>query len=219
MKIIAIETATSVCGIAYVKNGISESIIEADIPREHAEKLPLFYEELIEKNKIRLSDLDAISVSIGPGSFTGLRIGLSYAKGLAYSNNLPIIPVSTLFTMVYGSSILNEKVMCLVHSHGKKYFSQQIEINEIGKINKKLSQIKVLEIENIATIDEEIFSTKIVHFGCNHLFNKFHSNKLIEVSPSAKWIGELGSLNFRKWVKQKPFKLVPEYVSPFKIGQ
>jgi len=218
MKIIAIETATSICGIAYVKDGNCEDIVEEDIPREHAEKLPLYFEELNKKNEIHLSNLDAISVSIGPGSFTGLRIGLSYAKGLAYSHNLPIIPVSTLFAIVYGSYILNEEVMCLVHSHGKKYFSQQIKINKSGKISKNQSKIKVLEIDAAAILDDVLLSSKIVHFGCNNLFKGMKSLNLVEVSPSAKLVGELGSLNFRSWVRRKPFKLVPEYVSPFKIG-
>ena len=78
MKILAIETASDICGIAYIKNGKCEGLIEKSIPRKHAEQLPLFYQKLIKKTGLKLSELDGIAISIGPGSFTGLRIGLSY---------------------------------------------------------------------------------------------------------------------------------------------
>ena len=92
MKLIAIETATEICSIAYLVDGECVALVEKQIPRQHAEKLPLFYEGLVAESNLDLSKIDGIAVSIGPGSFTGLRIGLSYAKGLAYSHKLPIIP-------------------------------------------------------------------------------------------------------------------------------
>ena len=79
MKLIAIETSTEICGIAYIENGNCVEIVEYRIPRQHAEKLPLFYNELIEKTGLNLSEIDAIAVSIGPGSFTGVRIGVATA--------------------------------------------------------------------------------------------------------------------------------------------
>ena len=103
MNIIAIETATDICGIALIENGTCVKKIEKQIPRKHAEQLPLFYETLINSSIYNKLTIDAVAVSIGPGSFTGLRVGLGFAKGLAYAKDLPIIPVPTLYALAMSS--------------------------------------------------------------------------------------------------------------------
>ncbi len=127
MKLLAIETSTDICSIAYIDNGKTISIVEEIIPRKHAELLPVYFRELSELNQHLLQYISAIAVSIGPGSFTGLRIGLSYAKGLAYSRGLPIIPVPTLLSLADGCSGNHQKSyrVCL-YSHGDIYFEQKI---------------------------------------------------------------------------------------------
>ena len=118
MNILAIETATPVCGIALFRQGELVEIREKTLYREHAEKLPLFFEDLREATNLKLGKLDGIAVSIGPGSFTGLRIGLSYAKGLAFSVDIPLVPVSTLLAMCFGSKPkLDRKSTRLNSSH------------------------------------------------------------------------------------------------------
>ena len=82
MNIISIETATDWCGVALLINDKCEGKVQKKIPRKHSEKLPVFYNRLILSTKFDDNKLDAIAVSIGPGSFTGLRIGLGFAKGL-----------------------------------------------------------------------------------------------------------------------------------------
>ncbi|MCX6139187.1 MAG: tRNA (adenosine(37)-N6)-threonylcarbamoyltransferase complex dimerization subunit type 1 TsaB [Ignavibacteriales bacterium] len=94
--ILAIETATSVCGIAIVQaNRIlgSRSTAEKNM---HSERLMPMVDELLSATGATLRELTAIAVSIGPGSFTGLRIGLSTAKGMALALQIPIIPIQTL---------------------------------------------------------------------------------------------------------------------------
>ncbi len=217
MKIIAIETATDICSIAYVHNGTCENIIENKIPRQHAEKLPLFYNELVDQTNLKLAEIDAIAVSIGPGSFTGLRIGLSYAKGLAYSHKKPIIPVPTMQSLLHGSGKTNNKIAVLLLSHGKKYFIQQFEHNNSIVTSNK---IEVNELESINELRDLMVDQVIIHYGCDKLFeNSSVENHIINISPSARWIGELSHQNYNKWVVEKPYKLVPDYVSPFKIGK
>lgn len=216
MKLIAIETSTDICSIAYIQDGKCENIIEEKIPRQHAEKLPLFYNELVNQSKLKLPDIDAIAVSIGPGSFTGLRIGLSYAKGLAYSHKKPIIPVPTTQSLLHGFGKINNKIVVIILSHGNKYFVQNFEQTH-GKI--ALDKIQVLELNGINDIKEIIVNSTIIKYGCDKLFeNSSIENKVIQIIPSAKWIGELAHLNYNKWIIEKPYKLVPDYVSPFKIG-
>ncbi len=94
--IIAIETATEVCSAALVHNGIllgERSLKEKNI---HSERLLLLVDEVLKSSQVKNNQLGAIAVSIGPGSFTGLRIGLSTAKGLALALEIPIIAVPTL---------------------------------------------------------------------------------------------------------------------------
>ena len=101
--ILCIETSTKACSVALAKNGellaLKESI---DKDYSHAEQLNLFIEEVMKQTGIEFKQLNAISVSKGPGSFTGLRIGVSTAKGLAYALNIPLLSVETLESMVAG---------------------------------------------------------------------------------------------------------------------
>jgi tRNA threonylcarbamoyladenosine biosynthesis protein TsaB len=94
--ILAIETATEVCSVALVNctNIVSQrSVHEKNI---HSEQLMILIEEVLKEAQISISGIDGIAISIGPGSFTGLRIGLSAAKGLGFALTVPIIPVPTL---------------------------------------------------------------------------------------------------------------------------
>ncbi|MFC1785349.1 tRNA (adenosine(37)-N6)-threonylcarbamoyltransferase complex dimerization subunit type 1 TsaB [Candidatus Neomarinimicrobiota bacterium] len=173
MKLIAVETSTDICSIAYIQEGKCENIIEEKIPRQHAEKLPFFYNELVTQSKFELSDIDAMAVSIGPGSFTGLRIGLSYIKGLAFSHKKPIIPVPTMLSLFYGNGIEDVDVAVVMHSHGIKYF-----IQNFNYINKKLTsdKIQVYELNNIEELKELVANGKIIHYGCDKLFNDANKN-------------------------------------------
>lgn len=94
--ILHIETATSLCGVALSKNGECIASISNQEGLNHAEKLHVFIEDILNEHQIKPSDLSAISVSEGPGSYTGLRIGVSAAKGLAYALNIPLVTLSTL---------------------------------------------------------------------------------------------------------------------------
>lgn len=94
--IIAIETATEVCSAALVHHGMvlgENSLKEKNI---HSERLLLLIDDVLTSAHVKKTQLEAIAISIGPGSFTGLRIGLSTAKGLALALDIPIIAVPTL---------------------------------------------------------------------------------------------------------------------------
>ncbi len=95
--ILCIETATTNCSVAIAHNGKTLAVKEDyNGSYSHAEKLHLFIQEILEENNLKLSNLDAVAISTGPGSYTGLRIGVSAAKGLCFSLDIPLISVPTL---------------------------------------------------------------------------------------------------------------------------
>lgn len=101
MRILAIETATLVCGAAVLEDGVlaaDESVEERNI---HAERLLELIDRALQKSGTRVGGIDACAVSIGPGSFTGLRIGVSAAKGLAFATGIPILAVPTLEALAH----------------------------------------------------------------------------------------------------------------------
>jgi tRNA threonylcarbamoyladenosine biosynthesis protein TsaB len=102
MTILQIETATTVCSVALARDGHVIAVKELDERNIHAEVITLYIDELIKQTGIGYSELDAVAVSSGPGSYTGLRIGVSTAKGLCFSLDKPLISVETLAAMAQG---------------------------------------------------------------------------------------------------------------------
>jgi tRNA threonylcarbamoyladenosine biosynthesis protein TsaB len=128
MNVLGIETATSVCGVALVRNGALVAAREEVRKNIHAERLLPLIAAVLDEAGCSPADLTGIAVSIGPGSFTGLRIGLSAAKGLAWAHGLPVVGVPTLHALalravpvVSGGWILpvlearREEVYCQLH--------------------------------------------------------------------------------------------------------
>jgi tRNA threonylcarbamoyladenosine biosynthesis protein TsaB len=101
--ILNLETATKVCSVALAKEGKTIAIREYSGPYAHAEKLTVFVEEVLREADVAFSDLSAIAVSKGPGSYTGLRIGVSAAKGFAFTLDIPLIAISTLENMALNA--------------------------------------------------------------------------------------------------------------------
>lgn len=100
--IIQIETATQVCSAAISENGKTIALKEENASNIHASSLTLFIKEVMDTAGLRFPEVDAIAVSKGPGSYTGLRIGVSTAKGLCYALDKPLIAIDTLQMMAAG---------------------------------------------------------------------------------------------------------------------
>jgi len=100
--ILCIETATAACSVALIKSGALVESRHTDRKNAHSTVLNLFIDELLDSTGFNYSDLDAIAVSKGPGSYTGLRIGVSTAKGLCYALDKPLIAPDTLLCMASG---------------------------------------------------------------------------------------------------------------------
>ncbi|WP_404408148.1 tRNA (adenosine(37)-N6)-threonylcarbamoyltransferase complex dimerization subunit type 1 TsaB [Pseudidiomarina marina] len=110
--VLALDTSTEQCSVA-LKVGDVIVTRAAVTPREHSQRILGFVQEVLEEQQITLADLDALVVGNGPGSFTGVRIGVSVAQGLAFSHTLPIFPVSTL-TALAQQAIRNHDAQVVI---------------------------------------------------------------------------------------------------------
>lgn len=103
--ILCLETSTAVCSVALVEGGKTIVLRESLDGQNHAEKITVFIDEVMKEANVSYHDIDAVAVSKGPGSYTGLRIGVSTAKGLCYAMEKPLIAIDTLQAMAHGLSL------------------------------------------------------------------------------------------------------------------
>ena len=116
--IICLETATNLCSVALCDSAGVISLRESNELKSHASLLTVFIEEILRDHGIKARDLEAVAVSKGPGSYTGLRIGVSVAKGIAYGASIPLIGIETTLSMFWGIT-------------GSKYFIAESEMNSL----------------------------------------------------------------------------------------
>ena len=170
-----------------------------------------FYKELQDEIGFKNSEISAIAVSIGPGSFTGLRIGLSFAKGLALAQSLPIVPIPTMMSLAFSQK-KSKPTIGLIHSHGDRVFCQKILWS--NGIPKPLQDIEVLNWQNFL---DSLDKTEIVfHTNCDKLMDK---EKFISAKLSSVPNGILAYKMFEELVIKDPTNLISNYVSPFNINK
>lgn len=139
--IINIETSSKICSVAMTKDGVVELELEDSEGMNHAVKLAPFVERCMEELKRKGEKPDAVAVSLGPGSYTGLRIGLSFAKGLAFSLGIPLIGLSTLQILAVKAMFRNmtwegdELIACLIDARRMEVFAGVFDfaLNEVVK--------------------------------------------------------------------------------------
>lgn len=107
-KIILIETSTALCSVALAENGTVTAYRESSAPKAHASLTAVFVQEVLAERGLSLDDCDAVCVSMGPGSYTGLRVGVSTAKGLCFGSGKPLLAVGTLDTLVAQAASAEE---------------------------------------------------------------------------------------------------------------
>ena len=107
-RIILIETSTALCSVAFAEDGVITSYKESSAPKAHASLTAVFIQEMLDEKGLTMADCNAVCVSKGPGSYTGLRVGVSTAKGLCFGSGLPLLAVGTLDTLVAQASTLTD---------------------------------------------------------------------------------------------------------------
>jgi len=201
-NILAIETATNVCSVSLFLRGEFIEELSSDEIRSHAKKLPVFVDEILENNKLQAIDLHGVAVSSGPGSYTGLRIGMSLAKGIALSLSLPIIPINTLDALCVNQSIEGEFWMC-IFSHRDYVFAQKYSSKS------SIGEPRCVPISKLD--DAPKFGVDLQKID-NQL--QFHS-----VKPTANNIGIIALEKFEELAKHDLAKVSPFYLTEFNVSR
>ncbi len=215
--ILCIETASTNCSVALGVNGKLLALKEDyDSSYSHAERLHIFIKQLLEENNISLKDLDAIAVSKGPGSYTGLRIGVSAAKGLCFSLDIPLISVATLTSIAIQ---VEEKGIVIPMMDARRMEVYTAVFNADGD-QIEATSAKILDEDSYL----EYIGKGVVYFIGSGVekFQKIctHSNaKFIEnILPSATQMIELATLKYKISDFEDVAYFEPYYLKDFMIG-
>jgi len=194
--ILNIETSTTNCSVS-LSNGGETLVLKEDYNSNfsHAESLHLFIKEVISSAKIKPSQIDAIAVSMGPGSYTGLRIGVSSAKGLCFSLEKPLISVSTLESLSLQVNINKGYIVPMLDARRLEIYSAIFDANHLqvrniqAQILDESSFLDYLEKDKVYFVGTGVEKTKSI---IKHKNAVFIENKL----PSAN---EMGPIAFNKF--------------------
>lgn len=198
--ILIIETSTEVCSVALLKDGNIIDLIETKEGQNHARLVAVFAETLFRRTKVQITDLDAVAVSKGPGSYTGLRIGVSTAKGICYSRKIPLIAIGTLEAMAKHVSLSRTKygipdgrptLFCpMIDARRMEVYSMLFD--EGGMILKPISA----NIIDECFLSDELNNNQVVFFGngsekCRKVLRSDHAFFIENIEASAQHMSEL----------------------------
>lgn len=209
-----IETSAQVCSVCLSKDGKVIEMRENQDGKSHATSLTPYIEEIFNSCEYTLKDIDAVVISKGPGSYTGLRIGVSTAKGICYALNKPLIAINTLKSVCNGliqNNDLDKKALFvpLIDARRMEVYSAIFDFD----LNEK-REIKA-EIIDENSFDEFLTDQKVYMFGdgaekCKNIIHHENAEFVDDILPSSAYLIELAELAF----KQKDFVDVA-YFEPF----
>ena len=217
--ILSIESSGTICSAALHQNGELLALIESDEPNIHGQKLAVFIKEITELQQIPINSLDAIAVSEGPGSYTGLRIGVSIAKGLCYASQIPLIAVDTLQSMAYAmlqqkefSFSDNAVLMPMIDARRMEVYLAGYDL----QLNKILPTKPVILEDNFYnTLNQPTF---VCGNGASKIESLFFNNSLTfvpDINFSAKHLGYLAFQKFETNQFENVAYFEPLYLKDF----
>ena len=219
--ILNIETATTVCSVALAKDGKLIAIEEQNGDYSHAENLTVFIENALQKAKFKLTAIDAIAVSKGPGSYTGLRIGVSVAKGLCYALDKPLIAIDTLQHLALSVSCIetttNENNLYCPMIDARR---MEVYCAIFDKCNTTISATEA-KIISENSFESLLKNNKIFFFGdgsskCKSYFSNSKNACFIDsIVPSAKAMISLSELSYNKSIFENVAYFEPYYLKDF----
>lgn len=192
---ISINTVTNICSVSlFIKGEFIESLDNIE-EFSHTKVLAPLVQEILIKHKLKIMNLDFVSLSVGPGSYSGIKVGVSFVKGIAISTGLPIVPVNQF--LCFNDFISNKGYyyICL-HSHRNNVFYQLFK-NGIPQEDAKCNEYKVINL--------------------NHAIYGYHLDLISEIKyhklvPSSKDIGVYAYKNYNSLLIDDPNKLESIYL-------
>jgi len=164
-RLILIETSTSLCSVALAADGKIVGCEESTTPKAHAAMTAPFVDKVLKDNCLKVSDCDAVCVSEGPGSYTGLRVGSSTAKGLCFAAGIPLLAVSTLEVLAVGA------VQRGLVPDGCRYIVPMIDARRMevytalfSPKGERLSEISALVVD-CGSFSEQLSEGKVLFIG------------------------------------------------------
>ena len=218
--ILSLETATTNCSVALSKDGKILSTRSINNGFSHSEKINIFIEQVIQEAGVVLKDLDAIAVSVGPGSYTGLRIGLSTAKGLCFGLDLPLIAVSTLEAMAVGIKALpNELIVPMIDARRMEAYCAVYDEH-----NKMISGPEPIVIdEKFYERFRKDFHLVVAGDGADKCISLFQNDNTIRIVPHYFPTAENLSIIAHQKFSEKDFENVsliePVYLKEYVSGK
>lgn len=213
MTILCIETSTTCCSAAICKDGVAIASRENLSGANHASELPVFIEQLLAEAQTNAWTINAIALSQGPGSYTGLRIGTSIAKGICYGMNIPLIPVDTLQILCAAvvAELPADALLCPMLDARRMEVYTAIYTTGLEPQSEVIA--KVIDQQSFA---EELFNKNIFFFGngaekCQSVITSANAHFVTGILPQAKHMGRLAekavTLDIKQMAYYEPFYL------------
>ncbi len=224
--ILCIETGTDVCSVGIAKDGELLSLRESDEGRDHARKVGVFVDELLRETGIVPDDLDAVAVGKGPGSYTGLRIGVSFAKGLAYGLRKPLVAVGSLDALAevaredYEAGILavdgwDGAYLCpMVDARRMEVYAQVFDTE--GRPQSEVSA-EVVGPESFAAFRGQGRPFVIFGSGARKCADVLPDAVCVEVTPSVRGLAQLAQRAFDEGRTEDIAYFEPFYLKDFVV--
>lgn len=212
-KILCIETSTDVCSVCISDNGKTIAVKE-DSGRNHASLLAVFIEQLLADNNLSVNNLDAVAISSGPGSYTGLRIGTSTAKGIAYQADLKLIAVNTLQALALtaiNKAADKEKYIAVIDAGRNEVYAQTFDNKNIPLTECRAEIISPENYEN----EKNIIFVGNAADKISKILLPNNEIEYLQTSPSSAMMSTLAQRAFEKSDFQDVAYFEPYYLKDF----
>ncbi len=221
MNILGIETSTRDVSVALINETKLIGEIQLALELRHAEKLLPLIDTLFKETRLTLSDLSGIAVSIGPGSFTGLRVGLATAKGLAIGTSLPLLPIPTLSALVAPFCHANIAVAPMIVSRKNEIYWALFVPQEGGLTRVHADAVASVDeaVHQLCDEKEVLFVGDAAVLFRDAITKQFTGKSFFAPiglqSARASSVAQLGFDLFKKGEIKKPEEVLPFYLAPF----
>lgn len=228
MTILNIETSTTCCSAAITIDGKPVASVEQLANANHASQLPVFIQQLLHEANVNDWHLDAVALSQGPGSYTGLRIGASTAKGICYGLNIPLIPVDTLQVLCASvpSGVLPDNALLCPMLDARRMEVYTALYQQQGTQLSTISEVQAMIIDADA-FAQTLAQQPVYFFGngaakCQSVITHPNAHFVDNVVPQAQCMGQLAemrpnSLDVKQMAYYEPFYLKEFVAAPSHI--